>query len=244
MPVSSTSSSIGAQPTSHNHSGNALRRPAATTTRSHVDLGAVGQSHAGRCAERPAAPGSATSPVTATPVRNSTRPFGQRGAAQHPFERRSATRQHRQLVVARFVLEADHGRRQVVAEPHLGGTFVDELLVDVGIVRLQQAHQAGQEGMAVPDLRRAATVPVERLVGRLRHRRVVALEHGHGVPSPGQRQRRAEPGNSSSDDRHFHRLTLIGTDSGAHHGRPSDESRAQRDAAIASHRGPAGRGAR
>ncbi len=106
---------------------------------------------------------------------------------------------------------------QVLAEPHLGGTFVDQLLVDVGIVRLQQAHQTRQERVAVTDLWRTPAVPVERLVGRLRHRGVVSFEHRHGVPSPSQRQCRAKAANSSSDDRHFHRLTLIALFR-AHHG--------------------------
>ncbi len=130
-------------------------------------------------------------------------PFGEGGAAQDPFEGRAAAGDHHQLVVARLRCEL-HLRRQAVAEAHLGRALGEERLEDVGLVVGEQVAQAGEEGVAVADLRRAAAIPLERLVGGGGHRRVVAFDDRHVVPGPAELQRAGEAGDAATDHDDLH----------------------------------------
>ena len=129
--------------------------------------------------------------------------LGERGPTQHPFEGGATARDHHQVVVAGLGRELHLGW-DAVTEAHLGRTLGEQRLEDVGLVVAQQIAQAGEEGVAVPHLRSAASVPLERLVGGRRHRRVVALDHRHLVPGPSELQRRRQPGHAAADHDDVH----------------------------------------
>ena len=119
--------------------------------------------------------------------------LGDSGAANDPLEGGAAAGKHHQFVVFRLALEVDNGRRQVVAEAHLCRAFGQQLGVYIWILVAQEADQLRQERMAVAHLRSAATVPVERFIGRRWHRGVVTLDHRHPVAIARQNQRRTQP---------------------------------------------------
>ena len=113
----------------------------------------------------------------------------QRGAAQDPLEGRAPAGDHREIGVVGLWYEADHRRRQVLAEADLGRSHLQQLRQNVGVVVPEQVRQPGEEGVALAHLRRAPAVPLEGVVGRRRHRRVIAFEHRHLVSRPRQRER-------------------------------------------------------
>ena len=124
--------------------------------------------------------------------------FGERRAAHDPLERGAPAGDHRQVVVARLADEALQRGRQVVAEAHLGGTRGEQRREHVGVAVAQRVAQTGEEGVAVAHLRCTTTVPLERCVGRVGHRRVVALEDRDLMTLSGERERGAEPGHATS----------------------------------------------
>ena len=113
-------------------------------------------------------------------------------AAQHPLERGAPAGEHHEVVVAGLTHVAGEGRWEVVAEADRGRAVLVERGEDVGMVVAQQRGEPGEEGVAVTHLRRAAAVPFERLVGRRRHGRVVALDDGHPVPAAGEHEGRTQ----------------------------------------------------
>jgi hypothetical protein len=91
-------------------------------------------------------------------------------------------------------------RRLAIRHPDLCGPFVEQCFEYVGMVIDEEFAKSTEQGMAVSNLRRASTVPLERLGGGRRHRRPVAFDDGYVVTTSCQKQRRAQPRDSTTDD--------------------------------------------
>ena len=192
MPVSSISSPIGAAPTSWSQSGSALRRPAATTTRSHERFAAVGQAYAGdvgtdRHRPRP--------PRRRRRRRCGTRPVlrpGRRGAAptRTSCAGRPASpgRRHRLAFEVRHRRPAGRRRSASPSRPRRG------VLRDVGVIRLQHARRAGpgRRGCGAPAARRGgpSRTPRRRTAASACRRARTPSPGGPRGPAPGPRRAR------------------------------------------------------
>ena len=130
--------------------------------------------------------------------------LGDGGAAQDPLEGGAPAGDHHEVVVAGFGRELHLGR-QTVAEAHFGGPFGEQRVEDVGLMVTQQVAQASQKGVTVADLGRATAIPLERLVGGRRHRRVVTLDDRHLVARPPELERRGQARNTATDHHDLHR---------------------------------------
>ena len=129
--------------------------------------------------------------------------FGECGAAQDPLEGGAPAGDHHQFLVLRFGGEL-HPGREAVAEAHLCGSLGEQSLEDIGLMIAQEIAQPREKGVAVTHLRGAATVPVERFVGRVRHRCVVTFDHGDLVARTSQLQRRSQAGHAAADHHDVH----------------------------------------
>ena len=110
------------------------------------------------------------------------------------------------LDALRPIIDPDFGKDIV----ELG--FVKDVVIDGGRVAFkielttpacpvkEEFQKAAEQRVGVADLWSATPIPVERTLGRLRHGRVVALDHGHPMTAARQGQRRAEPGHTPTDD--------------------------------------------
>ena len=165
---------------------------------------AIGEPHAGDV-WRAGARRRPSSPTTATPVRNSTRPSAsaaRRSTHSNVVRRQASIASSSSSGCA---LEVRHRRRQVDAERHLRGALVEELLVDVGVVGLQQARPSGRgtrgcgEPAGAPRRSQSKASSADCGIGVSSRSNTVTR-----VTTPGQGDCRAQAGDPSSDDRHVH----------------------------------------
>ncbi len=122
--------------------------------------------------------------------------LGQDRPAQDPVDRGAPHDQDGQVLVARPWLAEVGGRR------HRGAADRQEVVEDVGEPVAQQHLEAGEESVGLVRLRRPAPLGAERLVGIGAGRQRVALEEGHTVAGPGERERAPQAADASADDGH------------------------------------------
>ena len=121
---------------------------------------------------------------------------------QNPLEGGPPTRQHRKVLVAWFGHIVRDGGREAIGETQVGRACGIERLQHIGIVVTQKVADAGQEGMAMTDLRRTTPIGLERLMGISRNLERVPLEQHDVMPVAGQRDTSRQTRDSRSDNRH------------------------------------------
>ena len=140
-------------------------------------------------------------PGHARAVAQGHRRFVSRDAVEHPLEGEAPTREQREIVVSGLRRAVVDALAKQVRDRELFGPALEQHREHVGQAIPEQVPEAREEGVGVPDLRRAASIPgLEGLGGVGREGRRVAFEDRDVVPGAPEQEPRAEAGDTRSDD--------------------------------------------